>query len=235
MAAYYHRDQYADVNLLQLPTTVGRRLDVGGFVFTDSIDAFLKNLSEQYLIEAWSQLVVNLERYHIDPLDLVWGVPHPGETRIPGVNNSEPHHFIGWTNQKLADFYEEDKFGLLDKQLAKQTPQLRCVATWRSHQWDIAPTNFRLALRLIEAVCTGEITHWHPAVALSTYKKVNQPWLKVVKAVSKDDQAALDLALQEAKTKYSPVGYPIVLLSMHNLLQSGYDLENSKLQLPDAD
>ena len=231
MWAYYHRDEFADLDLLEIPTIVGRRLDVGGFVFTDPFDVFLRKLSEQYLSEAWSQLVFYLEQYHVDPQDLSWGVPHPGETGIPGIETSEPHHFIGWTSQKLARFYEEDKFSLLDEILSRQTPQLRCIATWRSLKWDIAPTNFRLALRLIEAICTEAEWCWNPTYALSTHKETNYSWLKVVKAINEENQEQLNLALQEAKAEYSALGYRIVMHSIAYLIQHG--MENSMLQLPD--
>jgi hypothetical protein len=112
----------------------------------------------------------------------------------------------------LFGFYrDEEVYAPLDQALSKLTPQLRCIATWRSSKWNIAPTNYQLALRLIEASCTDDLVCWYSTYALPIHADTNYPWLRVSKAVHDQNQAALDIALQKAKTEYSALGYHIVM------------------------
>lgn len=231
MWAYHNREEFKDLDHLEVVGT-GRRLDVGGFVFTDSFDVFLRNISEQYLSDAWSQLNSLLNYYQLSPHDLSWGMPHPGETAITGKERLywEPHHYIGWTSEELFDFYLDEKFLLLDEALGKINPQLRCFATWRSLKWKIDPTNYRLALRLIEALCTDELSTWSPNIVLSEHKFSDLSWIKVIKAYSEGNQFNFDQACEEAEDVYSPIGYSIVMRAMRALIQD--DKERTKLQIP---
>jgi len=229
MWAIHHRGQFEDLDALQEPPLAGRRLDVGGFVFADPFDTFLKKISVEYLQEAWSQVEPIIKCYNIDPPDLSWGWCHPGETGIPGITVFEPHQWLGWTSQLLYRFYEEDRFSLADKELNALTPNLRCVATWRSHKWRIAPTNFTLALRLIEAMCTDEPSEWHPPFILAENQKINNPWLNLARAVLNEDQPQLDIAVEEAKEVYSPAGYRIVILQVTASILYSPNLRHLKL------
>jgi hypothetical protein len=70
MWGYHHRDLFADLDALEIPPIVGRRLDVGGFVSTDHFDIFLRKLLVPYLAETWSHLQVYLERYN--PIQVIF-------------------------------------------------------------------------------------------------------------------------------------------------------------------
>lgn len=234
MPDYDHCAPYQDLDSLVIPLPT-RRLDVGGFVFTDSFDVFLRKLSEEYLAEAWSKLGFYLEKYQTKATDLSWGWAHPGETSLGNYTEKrlfdEPHYFIGWTSQELAEFYQENKYDLLDQDLKKLQPQLRCIATWRSLKWKIASTDFRLGLRLIEYLCIADLTNWSPNIVLAENRQTNDLWLKVAKAYGRGDQIQLNLACHEAKAAYSPAGYRIVMLALASL--NGYRIEEPKLQIPD--
>src|SRR5713101_6051505 len=94
-------DPWVDIDTLELPTSVGRRLDAGGFVLGDPFDTILRHLSLDYLRAAWNRLHSILHRYGDEPDDLSWGWLHGGETYVSGREQPAPSDFTGWTTLHL--------------------------------------------------------------------------------------------------------------------------------------
>jgi hypothetical protein len=86
-----------------------------------------------------------------------------------------------------------------------------CAATWRSLKWTIAPDEYALGLRLIEALATDEISDWAPALILKHAGDANGAWIEIAQALDALDQDALDRVLVRAQATYSPLGYRIVI------------------------
>lgn len=218
-----NREQFKDIDALQEPTLVGRRLDAGGFILADPFDTFLQKISEAYLEEAWSQLTVVLQTYQPPVFDLSWGWFHPGETGAPGLTEKAPHNYLGWSSLWLADFYLDQRFTQIDQELMSLTPSLRFVTSWRSLKWRIEPTDYKLALRLIEEICTEEGSDWVPKYILENNQNANNPWVNIARAILDEDQSQLDLALAEAKANYSSLGYQILVRGYKGYLETGWN------------
>jgi hypothetical protein len=210
MRASHHRDSWADLDARREPTDVGRRLEVGGFVFGDPPDALFRGIDADYLRGAWYRLGAVLSRHGIQAGDLSWGCMHPGETYIPGEGRDEPCRFIGWTSRELASFDADAAYGAVDEALSRGSPVLRCAVTWRSVKWRIAGDD-ALGLRLFEALATDEPSEWSPDVVLATERDESEPWVRAALAVRAGDQRLLDEALASAARAYTPVGYRMVV------------------------
>ncbi len=209
--AIHHRELWHELEVLEMPTNVGRRLDVGGFILADPFDRLLREISADYLFTAWSKVAKILAEFRIKPDDLTWGFLHPGETFVSCQQPPSPSDFTGWTSRKLAMFEKEDKrFQEIDEALAASQPIVRFVFTWRSLEWRIIPDDFPTALRLVEALWTDDITAWNPDCLLQEHHHVEESWLNVAKAVHQDDQGQLDQALAKAEAQYSPLGFKIM-------------------------
>jgi hypothetical protein len=227
MASYsfwsmHHCGMWKDLDALQEPTTVGRRLDVGGFILADSFEFFLTNISQAYLRDAWQRLSRILAQYDVRPNDLSWGMLHPGETYLPDHKAASPGDYVGWTSRELADFDDDIRYRQIDKELAKETPTIRCAVTWRSLKWAIDPDSYALALRLIEALDTDELTDWHPDFVLQDRPNPTEAWLKIAKAIQDQDQQQLDVAVNAAQASYSPLGYRMVIRAYTAHLAANY-------------
>ena len=214
-----NRKRWPELDALQEPTDIGRRLDVGGFVLNDPFDTFLRQVSETYLQSAWQRLDNILTRYQFTSTDLSWGAPHPGETYIADRTPDSPSDFIGWTSRQLAQFNTDPRYEAMDTELRTGSPVIRCVVTWRSHKWAIAPDNFRLALQLIEALCTDELSSWDPNLVLYEKSSPTEPWLSIAHAIREHDQQQLEQAIATAKMLYSPIGYRIVIRAYSAFLE----------------
>lgn len=200
--------------------TYGRRLDVGGFIFGDSFDTFLRNISEDYLQAAWVRLSAVLKRDSIICDDLSWGWMHPGETWVRD-NISSPYDFIGWTSCNLAEIGRTELYDRLDMELKVGEPSLRCTFTWRSFKWSIAPEDYQLALKLIEYLCTEEVSNWSPDFVLEKIVEPTEIWLKMAKAIRDNNQQWLDVMVNEARHAYSPIGFRIVIEGYKTYLYGG--------------
>ncbi len=111
MWAIHHKDKWKELDEFEVSPIAGRRLDVGGFVLSDPFEIFLRNVSEDYLDQAWRRLSTTLEYYEIEcPQDLSWGWFHPGETYIENHAKVSPIDLIGWSSQKLTDFDQDASF-----------------------------------------------------------------------------------------------------------------------------
>lgn len=211
-----HRNDWEELDFLAEPT-VGRSLPVGGFVFGDSFDVLLRQISENYLRAAWSRLSSVLEQNQIDVKDLSWGWMHPGETgfddigRVP-KDDFVPSNYLGWTSCGLSEIWRTKQLHHLDEILKASVPSLRCTATWRSLKWRIAPDNFPLALKLIEALCTVDVPDWNPEVVLDGTTDPPELWRKVALAIRDDNQEYLDRTVEEAKRSYTSLGFRILVL-----------------------
>jgi hypothetical protein len=226
--SFQHREEFKDLDFLEEPTIVGRRLDVGAFVLTDSFDTFLKEISEQYLQKTWSQLTTILDRYQIDQSDLSWGWLHPGEIRVADVTEDAPHHFIGWTSRLLADFDLDPRFWAVSEEVSYIIPNVRCAVTWRSLKWRIAPTDYKQALRLIEATCNDAGWSFHDL--LSNNLNANSIWHQLAYAISEENQTKVASVLEEAKKTYSVSGYRMLISSFSYFLEK-YEITD-KIFLP---
>lgn len=218
-----------DLNDLQEPT-VGRALYAGGFVFGDSFDDFLKNISEDYLRAAWEHLSAVLEQNAIVAEDLSWGWMHPGETGFPGEDSLRslstalaPNSFIGWTSRDLSEIWRTGEDSRIDELLKYDKPVLRCTATWRSLKWRIAPDDFALALRLIAAICTDEISDWHPSVVLQSVVEPLGLWQQAAEAIRDGNQQELDSILEQARREYTALGYRILVGGYSAYIRGGTD------------
>ncbi len=207
MWAYHQRDNLKDLDALEEPTS-GRRLDVGGFVLGDPFEELLRNISEDYLRAAWDRVLGVLEQNQVFATDLSWGWMHPGETGFPGEGklpdySSAPSDYIGWTSCSLSEMWRSDEDRLLDEALNFGKPRLRCTTTWRSLKWRIAPDDFPLALRLIEAICVDEISDWHADILLERVVNPSELWRKFAGAIRDDNQRSLELLLRRAEREYT--------------------------------
>ncbi|HEX3270568.1 MAG TPA: hypothetical protein VHR15_07960 [Ktedonobacterales bacterium] len=212
MWAPHNRDRWADLDALEEPTDVGRRLDAGGFILADPFETILRTLSIEYLRGAWERVSSALTRYHLAPIDLSWGCLHPGVTRIKGLEQrAAPSDYTGWTSRALSDFFLDRRYHTIDAELAQGRPALRCACSWRSGKWNIAPNDFALGLGLIEALATDEISDWAPAVILKHAGDTSGAWIEIAQALDSLDQDALDQALVQARSSYSLLGYRIVI------------------------
>ena len=225
MWAYHQRADWKDLDDLEEPTN-GRRLDVGGFVLGDPFDEFLRNISEDYLRIAWEHLSRVLEQKRVVADDLSWGWMYPGETGFPDEGRlpdyrSAPGDYIGWTSCDLSEMWRSDQDRLLDEILRTSKPCLRCTATWRSLKWRIAPNDFALALRLVEAICVDEISDWHPDILPEGNVNPSELWRKFAKAIRDDDQSSLDLLLSQAKHEYSTLGFRILVRGYATYIHGG--------------
>lgn len=200
--------------------TLGRRLDVGGFVLADPPEAIFCHIGRDYIKAAWDNLCVVLKQHGIVIPDLLWGTLHPGETWVTETHSSDPCCYIGWTSQGIADLYEEPRWKVVDEALAACIPSLRCAFTWRSLQWRIPPEDIPFGIRLFEAYAIDEVTEWSPEVIFSVPRDLTEPWVRAAAAVRDRDQEALDGALAAAKTRYSPLGYRIVVHGFHGYASS---------------
>lgn len=228
-----HRSDWEELDLLAEPT-VGRSLPVGGFVFGDSFDVLLRHISEDYLRAAWERLSSVLEQNQIVVEDLSWGWIHPGETglgveNLQPIDNSAPSDYLGWTSCELSEIWRTEQLHHLDEILKASVPLLRCTATWRSLKWRIAPDNFPLALKLIEALCTVEVSDWHPEVVLAGITDSPELWRRVALAIRDDNQQYLDRTVEEAKRSYTPLGFRILVLGYTGYLGGGGYMGTLKL------
>ena len=222
-----HRSNWEDLDSLLEPT-VGRALPVGGFIFGDLFDALLRHISEDYLRAAWNQLSFVLGQNQIVVQDLSWGWMHPGETGFDDTNRAPtggfaPGAYFGWTSCELSEIWRMKQLHHLDELLKAGVPPLRCTATWRSLKWRVAPDNFPLALKLIEALCTADIVEWSPEVVLADIADPPELWRRAALAIRGDDQKYLDRIVEEAKQSYTFWGFRIFILGYTRYLNgSGY-------------
>lgn len=222
---------------LEQSTTVGRRLDVVGFVLGDSFDIILRNISEDYLQSGWVRLSEILQRHDIRCDDLSWGWLHDGET---GFYNSDgirepprPTDYLGWTSCQLADLHPIGTFHHLDAELQLGSPSLRYAETWRSNKWNIAPQNYALALKLIEHICTEDLVNWTPRVLLENVEHPEELWHQIAKSLEEKSQHKLNMLIEEARQSYTPLGFRMMLRGFgYYLLFGVYEGELTLPQLP---
>lgn len=213
-----NREQFTDIETLQ-EGTAEAILHAGGFVLADPFETLLQKISEDYLREAWSQLTIVLQRYQLQSFGLSWGWFHPGVSNTPGLKEQAPHSYLGWSSLKLADFYLDERFTQINQELLALTPKLRCIVSSRSQKWRIEPTDYKLALRFIENMCTEDVTDWVPKFVLEDNQNVINPWVNIARAILNEDQSQLDLALGEAKANYSSLGYQILVRGYKGYLE----------------
>ena len=209
--AAHHANQWPDLDVWEEPADGGRRLDVGGFVFSDPPEEIFRGISATYLRDAWHWLGDVLVRHEITSDDLAWGMMHPGETVVTGVRPDDPCRFIGWTSRDLDTFDTNTSWRLVDDELGRGSPPLRCAVTGRSLRWRIGGDDTVLGLRLFEALATDEYTDWNPQVVLSAARDESEPWVRIAVAIRENDQASLDRALAAAERTYSGTGFRIVV------------------------
>jgi hypothetical protein len=184
-----------------------QHLDVCGFVLGDHFDTLLRQISADYLGAAWSRLRVILQRYRIEPQDFRWGWLHDGETRLVGTAQMGPSAWTGWTSQHWNHLDDAPYFADLDEELKAGSPALRCGCTWRSRQWRIAPDDFALAMRLIEALWADDPLCWSPHVVLHEWERIEDLLHKAIKANQDGDFEARDRYLAEERTAYTSPAY----------------------------
>jgi hypothetical protein len=212
MSAPHNRDLWLELDAREEPPDVGRLLDAGGFILADPFETILRSLSVEYLRAAWERVSGVLTRFDLAPVDLSWGWLHPGETRIPGLEQrAAPSDYVGWTSRAFRDFFLERRYHTVDAELVQGKPTLHCAYSWRSAKWNSAPDDFALGLQLIEALATNEISNLAPAVILKHAGSASGTWVEVAQALDALDQDALDQALMKAKATYSPLGYQIMI------------------------
>jgi hypothetical protein len=114
----------------------------------------------------------------------------------------------------------DSRFVPLNRELMSTPPLISCAFTWRSLRWNIAPDNYSLALQLIEAHCTDELTDWHPSIVLSDDAPPVEPWRRIAQAILTSSQLQLEQSIEEAKSCYSPIGFSIVSRGYKALLSS---------------
>lgn len=220
-----YRSDWEELDYLAEPT-VGRALPVGGFIFGDSFDALLRHISEDYLGTAWNQLSFVLGQNQIVVQDLSWGWMHPGEMGFDDTNRAPtsdfaPGDYFGWTSCELSEIWRTKQLHYLDELLKAGVPPLRCTATWRSLKWRVAPDNFPLALKLIEALCTADTVEWSPEVVLADIVDPPELWQRAALAIRGDDQEYLDRTVEEAKRSYTFWGFRIFILGYTRYLNGG--------------
>lgn len=220
-----YRNDWNELDSLLEPT-VGRSLPVGGFTFGDSFDVLLRHISEDYLRAAWNQLSFVLEQNQFAVEDLSWGWMHPGETGFGDTNGAPtggftPGDYFGWTSCELSEIWRTKQLHYLDELLKAGVPPLRCTATWRSLKWRVAPDNFPLALKLIEALCTADTVEWSPEVVLADIVDTPELWQRAALAIRGDDQEYLDRTVEEAKRSYTFWGFRIFILGYTRYLNGG--------------
>ncbi len=232
MWAAHHRDRWPDLDAVEESTDAGRLLYAGGFVLADPFETLLRQLSGEYLRAAWGHLSALLTRYQGAPADLSWGFLHPGETRIPGLVRSTPSDWIGWTSGALANASDDGRYAPLIEDLDQDQarPLLRYAATSRAMIWRIAPDDDVLGLRLIEALCTDEVSDWLPQHILENARDATDPWIRMARAILDEDQRQLDSAVAAARGAYSAAGYRIVARGYGAYLQAWSD--SVKMHLP---
>lgn len=200
---------------LEQPTTVGRRLDVVGFVLGDSFDTILRNISEDYLRNSWIRLSEILKRHDIQCDDLSWGLLHNGENSLFNANGLQepdrPTDYLGWTSCQLANLYPLWTFHHLGAELQTGSPSLRHTETWRALKWNIAPDDYPRALKLIEHICTADIVAWIPEVLLQKVEQPEELWHRIAKSFEEENQQKLDDLIEEARQSYTPLGFRLLL------------------------
>jgi len=211
MWAYHHKERWLDLDPHEEPTDAGRRLDAGGFVLADPFETILRYISVGYLREAWERLSTILAEYQMRPTDLSWGWLHSGETYISDKKLASPSNYTGWISRELKRVDLDSRYQAIDVALANGRPALRCAVSWRSLKWNIAPDDYLLGLRLVEALSTDEITDWAPAYLLQEADTTTGAWIEIAQAIHILDQVALDRAIAHAHATYSPLGYQIVV------------------------
>ncbi len=232
-----YRSDWKELDYLAEPTA-GRSLPVGGFIFGDSFDELLRHISEDYLRNAWDRLSLVLEQNQIVVQDLSWGWMHPGVTRFGDVSevptsDFAPSDYLGWTSCELSEIWRTNQLHHLDELLKAGVPPLRCAATGRSLKWQVAPTDFPLALKLVEALCTADIVDWSPEVVLAGVTEPPELWRGAALAIQSDDQEYLDRTLKEAKRSYTSWGFRILILGFTRYLGGGG--YTGTLRLPSAE
>ena len=216
---------------LEQPTTAGRRLDAVGFVLGGSFDALLRQISVEYLQRCWHKLSGVLERHQIVCEDLSWGWLHGGEAGLLDTNSYDewqliayPSDFIGWTSCELFSECQGDELwkqcAILDEELKNSAPSLRCTATWRSKKWSIAPQDFALGMRFVEAMCVGDASDWNVEFVLKTRAEPDNIWREVAFALREDDQLMLDDAIEKARLAYTPLGLRILLRGYQSYIET---------------
>ena len=68
-----------------------------------------------------------------------------------------------------------------------------------------------MALRLIEAICTDEISDWVPRFIVEDVRRPIGPWHQIAQAILDGDQWQLERAMEDARRSYSRLGYRIVI------------------------
>jgi hypothetical protein len=233
-----HKEDWKGFEPLEVPRC-GRRLDVAGFVFGDSFETILRNISENYVSAAWMRVSECLEQNHIFANDLTWGWMHNGETglpdtyRTPEAYAANPIEFTGWTSCELSEIWRTGECDRLDAQLKKGTPSIRCTATWRSLKWTIAPQDYPLALKLIEVNCTEEVSEWHPTYVLKNMNEPTELWRQIGKAIQDNNQQHVDTLIEEARQSYTSLGFRILLRGYKTYLYSG--AHEGAVTLPDLE
>jgi hypothetical protein len=154
-------------------------LYAGGFVLADSFDTILRQLSEDYLRAAWQRLKEALDQYGVAPTDLSWGYLHSGLTHVPGFHVPSPSDYTGWTSEELWNFDEDSRSVKLDRDLRAGHPALLCAVTSRSLKWRIPPDDYALALTLIEALWTDEVSEWSPQWIVQHPEEADEPWRRI--------------------------------------------------------
>ena len=231
------RSDWQELDNLAEPT-YGRSPPVGGFVFGDPFDAILRHISEDYLRAAWERLSFVLQENESVVQDLSWGWMHPGETGFGDANRQPmsdfaPSDYLGWTSCELSEIWRTDQLAHLDERLKLGVPPIRCTATWRSLKWRIAPDDFPLALKLIEALCTADIVDWNPQVVLTDAKAPLELWRRAALAIRDDNQEYLDRTVEEARRSYTSWGFRIFILGYTRYLDGGGYI--GTLTLPSAE
>jgi hypothetical protein len=135
--------------------------------------------------------------------DLSWGWLHGGVTYISGRIQPAPSDFTGWTSLKLDDFDKYTSFIRLDDELKSGSPVLRCACSYRTAKWRIAPDDFPLGLKLIEALWTDEPTDWSPGGVLLDQERILALHRQNSQAHREGDQAEADRIQAEIHAIYA--------------------------------
>ncbi len=206
-----HSQQWSDLDELE-----ERCGSACGFVLWHDFETLLQNISADYLCSAWQSLAERLDANGLQVADLSWGWMHPGYTIVANKMIDSPSDYLGWISESFWDFDRARKTRhvaiKIDNELRSCDPPMAIACCdIRAQKWNIAPDDFATALRLIEAMCTDEISDWAPDVVLARHIDVGEPRVQAAEAIAARSQSRLDDALSAAKRCYSAVGYRIVV------------------------
>jgi hypothetical protein len=110
MIPFHPDDLWNAIKPLQETVDTTGRFDVGGVVLMDTLDTFLRQISEDYLKTAWMQVQPLLAAHGLLPSDLSWGFMIGGDTWFEERPGTSPKDFVGWISEALdlRDFQKRE-------------------------------------------------------------------------------------------------------------------------------